>query len=279
MTADADTRRVAILGLGVMGASIGLALRARTDWKVVGWDRNPRAAEIARDRAAVDQVAASVEEAARSAEVAILAAPLIALPDLAARLAPHLDAEATVTDIGSVKARIVALCEQSLGPRFVGGHPMAGKERNGGENADPDVLRGASWVLTPTAHTAPCALARAQDVVIATGARPVLMSPEEHDRMAAYLSHLPHAVAFALAGVVRGSLDDETIAHAGGGYRSATRVAGADPLVWASILMENADHVLEALRRFIPVMTRLHEAVERRNLEQLARILAEGHRP
>ncbi|MDQ3952603.1 MAG: prephenate dehydrogenase/arogenate dehydrogenase family protein, partial [Actinomycetota bacterium] len=170
--------RVAILGTGLIGGSIGLGLSASDPAvEVVGYDRDPAAAEAALRAGAVQAVEAGPAAAAAEADLVVLAAPVDATQHLVAELQGHVAGGAVVTDVGSAKAAAVAVGERAFGRSFVGGHPMAGSERHGIDAASPDLFRDAWWILTPTRTTAPEAYARVADLAGRLGAKPVAVSP------------------------------------------------------------------------------------------------------
>src|SRR5262249_19103295 len=193
--------RVAILGLGLMGASLGLALRASgLAETVAGYDAAAGVAQRAYKRGAVDAAHATVAASVAGAELVVLAAPVLALRELLLALAGHVAPNAVITDVGSTKAQVVAWAEELLPEpeRFVGGHPMTGRERSGVEAADPGLYRGCVWCLTPTGHTAETALRRVEGLVTALDASSCMLEPAQHDAAVAAVSHLPLVAAAAL---------------------------------------------------------------------------------
>ncbi len=195
-------RRVAILGLGMMGGSLGLALRAGAlADEIVGYDAAPAHAAEAVARGLVAAVYPMPQAAVADADLIVLAVPVGATLPLLQAIASAVAPDAIVTDVGSVKAAVVAWAAATLPlpGRFVGGHPMAGSERSGPGAADATLYRGARWPLTPPPATEPAALARVQALVVALGAEPLLLPPDEHDRLVAGASHLPLLAATPLA--------------------------------------------------------------------------------
>lgn len=264
--------RVAIIGLGLMGGSLGLALRAdavsgRLAGVVVGYDSSPEMAARAVARGALDHACASLAEAARDADLLVIATPTLAAEAVLRALVGNLAPGAVVTDLCSVKAPLVALAE-SLGPpvapHFVGGHPMAGSERAGIEAATADLYRGARWALTPTPATDPDALARVRALVAALGAAPVEMDAQAHDTAVAGVSHLPLAIAVALTGALAEADDWPAMAAlAAGGYRDATRVAAGDPIMGRDMLLANREALLARLDAFSVALATLRDALAR----------------
>lgn len=238
-------QRVAIIGTGLIGGSIGLALRA-DGAEVVGHDDDYVAARAATQRGAIARAAASPAEAVEGAELVIVAVPVDRLPQVCASIAPGPDA--VVTDVGSAKAEAVAQGEAAFGGRFIGGHPMAGSERHGVEAADAALFRGAYWILTPTPATLDRSYRLVTELAGRLGATPVAVEPEVHDALVARLSHLPQLVASALVEVAVTTGDrDALLGLAGGGFRDVTRIAASDADLWVAILRANRSAILEAL--------------------------------
>ena len=254
-------QRLAIVGTGLIGASVGLAARSTGVPEVRGWDVDPEALRGAVDRGAVE-AAGSLDEAVAGAELALVAAPVAALP---AQIAAVLQASAeatTVTDVGSTKGVVSTAVG---GARFIGGHPVCGSEAHGPAHASAELFRGATWFLTPVAATDPERYRVLHNFVASLGAVPVAVDPEAHDRLVALTSHLPHALANVLLNQAGASRIDghEPLAAAGGSLRDMTRVAGANPRIWVDIFLDNAEAVAEVL------------AEHRRRVEQVERALSE----
>jgi prephenate dehydrogenase len=251
--------RAAVLGVGLIGGSIGLAAKQRLRSEVVGW--GPRRATL--DRAlqlgAIDRAAGSIGEACAEAEVVFCAGPVAALPELARAALKASGPETVVTDAGSTKRGIVA----ALGDdeRFVGGHPLAGAETAGVDNARADLFEGARWYLTPTERTGGILYDRLQRAIAGLGARPQAIDAEAHDRLMATISHLPHVLANVLAAEAAAELthDAERMPDLGPSFRDATRVAGSNPSIWGDIFAANRDAVVAAIDDAI---ARLREARE-----------------
>jgi prephenate dehydrogenase len=251
--------KIAVLGVGLIGGSIGLAARGRLRCEVVGYDPDPAVAELALDEGAIDAAGSSVEEACDGADVVFCAAPVSRLPELAAAALAACGPGAVVTDVGSTKRDIVA----ALGAdeRFIGGHPLAGAETAGVENAREDLFEGARWYLTPEARSSGLHYDRLQRTVTGLGARVQAIDAEAHDRLMATVSHLPHVVANVLVGQAAAELtrDSERMPEVGPSFRDSTRVAGANPTIWGDIFASNREAVAEAVEG---VARRLGEAAE-----------------
>jgi prephenate dehydrogenase len=239
---------VAVLGLGLIGGSLALDLRAR-GVRVIGWDR-PEVLRRARRRGLVDAVAASVDDAARQAGLVVLAAPPAANLRLLRRLARLGPEGPIVTDVGSVKGRIVGEAGRLGLRRFVGGHPIAGSERSGIEAARQGLFEGRAWALTPVDETAPRALRTVAALAHALGARPVRrLDAAQHDRALAFLSHLPQMVAWALRAAAQGDpVARRHLALAGPGFQDMTRLARSPRGLWRQILEQNSREVARAAR-------------------------------
>jgi prephenate dehydrogenase len=257
-----SARRLAVIGTGLIGASVGLAAKRAADAEVVGYDPEPQALTAAVARGAVDRVAESLAEAVADTELAVIAAPVAQLaPQVQAVLEASED-ECTVTDVGSTK---VGVCSAALGSdRFVGGHPVCGSEARGAEHASAELFEGATWFLTPLATTDPARHRLVHGFVSSLGATPVAVDPAAHDRLVALTSHLPHALANLLVNQAGANRIDghDPVAAAGGSLRDMTRVAGANPRIWIDIFLENAAPVREALGEHRKQLDRLEQALE-----------------
>jgi prephenate dehydrogenase len=252
--------RVAVLGVGLIGGSIGLAARSRLGAEVRGFDPDRTTVNRAVEAGVIDHPALSVAEACEGAEVVFCAAPVAGLGELAAAALDACGPDAVVTDVGSTKRDIVA----ALGAdeRFIGGHPLAGAETSGVENAREDLFEGARWYLTPKSERSSGLLYdRLQRTVTGLGARVQAIDPDAHDRLMATVSHLPHVVANVLVGQAAAELtrDSERMPEVGPSFRDTTRVAGANPAIWGDIFASNREAVAEAVDA---VAARLRDAAE-----------------
>ena len=255
-------QRLAVVGTGLIGASVGLAARKAGVAEVRGWDVDGEALAVAGERGAVEP-AASLAEAVTGAELAVVAAPVASLPAEVENVLGASGNGTTVTDVGSTKA---AVARAVADPRFIGGHPVCGSEARGPAHASGELFEGATWFLTPVAATQPDRYRTLHGFVAALGAVPVAVDPDAHDRLVALTSHLPHALANLLlnhAGTSRIEGHDP-LAAAGGSLRDMTRVAGANPRIWVDIFLDNASALTAAL------------AEHRRRVEQLETALAAG---
>jgi prephenate dehydrogenase len=255
--------RVAVVGTGLIGGSVGLAL-TRRGHEIVGYDIDGNRVARAKEMGAVGEIATSVEEAVRGATVTIIATPVGQVVGLVMRA---LDAGARiVTDVGSVKGPLVSAVERERGTaagRFVGGHPMAGSEQEGVEGADADLFVGATWVLTPASTTDATAYTSLRALIREMGAEVVTVTPDHHDVLVALVSHVPQLAASTLMDV---AIDHEEehrtlLRLAAGGFRDMTRIAAGHPGIWPDILAANRAAVLDALDAYVDALQRARDLV------------------
>lgn len=244
--------RATVLGTGLIGSSVGIGLRAG-GWRVIGWDPDPGHLESAVAMGALDEIAPDRDEAVFGSDLVVLAGPVQAIVDTVRTL----KTDALVTDVAGVKEPVVAAARNLA--RFVGGHPMAGRETTGPAGASGSMFRGATWVLTEdgAAHDDIEAMV---DIVEGLGAVAVVMPAARHDAAVAAASHLPHVTAAALVGLV-GS-DDTAVQLAAGGFRDLTRIAMSDPSWWIDVLLANQGPVASALRSMAADLTGLAGMIE-----------------
>ncbi len=242
--------KIAVLGVGLIGGSIGLAARGRLGAEVAGYDSVPANLDRGLALGALDRAAGSVAEAVGDAHVVFCAAPVAALPGLAAEALAATGEAAVVSDVGSTKRELIETLGDAEGSeRFIGGHPLAGAETAGVENARAELLEGARWYLTPTERSSGVHYDRLQSTVADLGARPQAISADTHDRVMATVSHLPHVLANVLVSEAAEALSElsERLPEVGTSFRDTTRVAGANPAIWADIFASNREAVAEGL--------------------------------
>ena len=263
------------MGVGLIGGSVGMALRARDRAeRVVGIDLDPGRLRRALDLGAIDEAAADLAAAVADADVVVICAPVTATVPLVvevARLGPD---SILITDVGSTKGRIVAAVETDPTAlrRFVGSHPIAGSERQGVDHASPDLFDGRACLVTPTARTPADRLDRTHEFWVGLGSRVLEVDPDVHDVQLALTSHMPHAIASALAVTV----PPESLTLAGGSYRDGTRVAGSDGALWAGIFLDNRAPILEALTAFEAELAAFRAALVAGDRERLMAWWATG---
>lgn len=276
---NASFGRCVVVGTGLLGASLAGAGRARGLFgRVVGVGRSLANLETAKERGLVDEVTTSLAEGLDGADLVVLATPVVTaaaqLGEVAA-LAPG----ATITDVGSVKAPIVAEARRhGLAARFLGAHPLAGKAETGAGAADPDLFAGRRVVLTPDVDTPPALVDGQRALWTAVGADVSVMDADVHDRLLASSSHLPQMVAFALSATVDASSDRDAIASVcAGGFRDTTRLAASDPGMWIDIARLNREAIVDAMDEFSVVWDDLRDAIADED-EDAIRSIAEASR-
>ena len=249
--------RLAVIGVGLIGGSIGLVARRRCGAHVTGYDLDEDALSAALQAGAIDERASTIAEAVHGADVVFVAAPVGALPALIGEALSAAGPDCVVSDVGSTKRPMAPAIDD---PRFVGGHPLAGAETAGVMHAREDLFDGASWYLTPGPRSSPDLVERLHKLIAAFGAQPVCIDADTHDRLMARISHLPHVLANVLVAAVAGSLEREggSLARSGDApvtvtldvgpsFRDATRVAGANTAIWRDIYLTNADALVDAI--------------------------------
>jgi prephenate dehydrogenase len=248
---------VGIVGVGLIGGSIGLAVRERLGAQVIGFDPEAGVREEALRRGAIVEAAASAAEAAAGAEVVFVAAPVSALPGAIDEVLGAAAADCAVSDVGSTKRALVG---GRADERFIGGHPLAGAETSGVEHARADLFDGATWYLTPGPATSGALYERLHKVLVGIGAQPTAIDAADHDRVMASVSHLPHVFANVLvAQAARALGEGEQVPATGPSFRDATRVAGASATIWPDIYLSNRDALITLLDE---AGARLHEVRE-----------------
>ncbi len=255
--------RIALVGVGLIGGSIGLAARARLDASVAGYDPDGEALELARERGAIDRAADSVSGAVSDAEAVFVAAPVGVLPGAVADALSAAPQNCVVSDVGSTKRAIVAAHDDA---RFVGGHPLAGVETSGVRHARADLFDGATWYLTPQPTTSGILYERLHRLLHGLGARPVAIEPEAHDTILATVSHLPHVLANVLVAQAARTLDSgsdppQRLPATGPSFRDATRVAGAPSAIWTDIYISNRDALAARIDDTIARLTAVRDAL------------------
>ena len=270
-------RQITIVGTGLIGGSLGLALRqAGFSGTIVGCDK-PEIVDAAMSRRAIDRGASDPHEAAQESDVVVLATPVGAILSLFERLAPALGPGTLLTDTGSTKEQLVERAHKILGDqaaeRLLPGHPMAGKEHGGIEHADANLFRDTVWLVTPINPAQPYTPRQQEymELLQALGARVLAIDPQRHDRLCAWISHLPQMMATALASMLREELgDDEKVAQVGGrALREMTRIAHSPYSMWRDIALTNTQNIDEALLRFEQQLAHLRENLRGPGLREM----------
>ena len=268
--------RLAVIGVGLIGGSFALALKAaKAVEHVIGVGRHSANLELARGRGIIDAVATDPASAARDADLVLVAAPVGQYPRIFSAL---MNTKAVITDGGSTKRDVVAAARKALGAnlaRFVPGHPIAGAEKSGAAAAHAELFRGRRVVLTPLKETNAEATNLVEQAWKQCGASVSRMEPAEHDAVLATVSHLPHLLAFALVHeVARRENSAELFSFAAGGFRDFTRIASSHPEMWRDICVANRDRVLDELRRFSAKLDQVKALLERPT--ELEKLFAEA---
>ncbi len=271
-------KQVGIIGMGLMGGSLGLALKRRApDVKVVAYARRVETRETALSLAAADRVVDTPEQAARGSDLVVLCVPVLRLVEMARACVPGLEPGAVLTDVGSTKYDVIAAIAPVLegsGAEFIGSHPIAGSEETGMEAAREDLYRDATVVVTPQTGSTPDAVSRTVTFWEILGSNVQVMTPQAHDAIVARTSHLPHLVAAALVGAV--CRDPEDIAPlCGSGFRDATRIASGSAEIWHDIVRTNRSAIQAELDAFTASMDLLRKLIDDEDYEGVHRFLDE----
>ena len=263
---------LAVVGTGLLGASVALAAKRAGVARVTGWDADPATLREAAGAKALDGQAGSLAEAVAGVELVVVAVPVGALVVTAKDVLAAAPADATVTDVGSTKR---ALAQSLDDARLVPGHPLAGGATGGPARASADLFDGATWFLTPVASTDTARVELVERFVASLGARTIRLDADTHDRLLALTSHLPHALANLLMQSIA-QAGDEALGYAGASLREMTRVAGANPAVWADIFVENGDLIADALAAHGEALSEVERALRDRDRAFFERWIADA---
>lgn len=256
--------RIAIVGLGLIGGSMGLALRkAKVATEIVGYDLGKGVSTYAQKIGAIDQAYDALPDAVRGAELVILATPVGAMRVLLQEIAPHISLDTVVTDVASTKAQVIRWADEFLGPvQFVGGHPMTGKEVSGVEAADMSLFHNRVYCVTPTERTSEGAIQKVVTLVETLGARVRYLSPEQHDELVAGISHLPFLASITLVNTLAESETWEAASHlAASGFRDMSRLAAGNPEMYRDICLTNAAAIAQWLDDYIAQLEQLKSRI------------------
>jgi cyclohexadieny/prephenate dehydrogenase len=278
-TSVPSLEQLTILAPGLLGGSVARAARARNAAKrIVLWARRPEVRLKLRGQPWCDLVPDTAEEAARVADLVVIAAPVDKIVPLAQQIAPALSPDAVVTDVGSVKGDIARLGQVALSStraHFVGAHPMAGSEKTGWEHGTAELFDRRTCFVTPLPDSAANAVAKVVSFWSELGSEVVTVSPDQHDEIVAHISHLPQILASSLCSFL-GTKNPAWRNYAGGGLRDTTRIAGSDALLWRSILEQNHDEVLRALRQYEDELHQFQIALANRDYAEVVTRLERG---
>jgi prephenate dehydrogenase len=272
---DFSQRTVAVIGVGLMGGSLGLALQAKAGVRrVVGASRSRATLETALRLGAITEACDSLEDGVATADLVFVCTPVRDLVEHVRRAYAAAPRDSVITDVGSTKSALMASLTREQQATCIGGHPLCGSETAGVGNARVSLYDGATYFLTPGAHVRHDAFQMLYDIVAALGARPVVIDPAAHDRLMALVSHLPHVLAntlMALAGRREGGRD--ALTSAGPSFRDLTRIAGSNRRVWTDIFLENRTALLDALREYRAGLDEALAALEAADGERLGELI------
>ncbi len=272
-------KKVAVVGLGLIGGSLAAALRESGEvGEVFGVERDTESLRFAIENGIADTGASEIGPGMSGSEIVVVATYVNTIAQVAMEVSGFVSPGTVVCDVGSVKASIVREIEDApRNIRFVGAHPIAGKETSGVAESDPGLFSGKRCVVTPTENTDPEALSIVKTLFSLVGSEVIEVNPESHDEIFSLVSHLPHAVAYSLMGAVAsGGGDRNLFDFSGGGLADFTRIAGSSPEMWAGIFIENRDALLRAIRGFAGKLGEIEKAIASGNVEELAALLREA---
>lgn len=272
-------QRLCVLGVGLIGGSLALALRrAGQCGEVIGCGRQAVNLERALALGVIDRAELDPRQAVRGADMVVLAVPMGSMAAMLTAIQDDLHTDAVVTDVGSAKTSVLDAAGYVFGappPWFVPGHPLAGAERSGVEAARADLFEGRRVILTPTPQTHVAAVERVSLMWQATGAEVRQMDAQHHDELLAAVSHLPHVLAYALVDALAGwNAHPDALDYAAGGFRDFSRIASSDPVMWRDICLANRQPLLAAMQQFAAHYEALRVAIEQADGEQLEAIFS-----
>lgn len=263
--------RVAIIGVGLIGGSIGLAIKKkRLADEVLGVSRHKNTLSLARRRRAIDRGAQHLA-IIKDADLVILATPVNTIISLAEAISGVIKADCIVCDVGSTKRKIVSRLSKIF-PNYVGSHPLAGSEKRGVMNAQSDIFKNSLCVLTPTKNTSPKALRKIEKLWVKLGAKVVFLTADTHDRILSFVSHLPHVAAFSLIDMI----PRKYLRLGSTGLKDTTRIAVSDSQLWADIFLSNQKNIVKAIELFQENLSRIKSAIQRKDRSRLTKILKDA---
>ena len=275
----AEPQKVTVIGVGLIGGSISLAVKSR--WPqvtVTGFDIDSDVQSEALSQGVIDEIASDIESSCAGADFVFIATPVLIVPRVIEAIASVVGEETIVTDVGSTKTAIVEIAEKALPPttNFIGGHPLAGSEQAGLQAATPELLKDSVYVLTPTKRTSPDAFQKLHQLLTNLGAKVIALSPNKHDEIVAGVSHLPHLTATALVNVVA-AVEEEgenRLLFAAGGFRDLTRIASGNPELWADICLDNKEAIAVSIDKLTTGLNNIRQVITVGDRDRLLKILA-----
>ena len=276
LSPSVESPKITLIGVGLLGGSVGLAAKKLgVAGCITGLVRRSESIDECLAIGAVDEATQDLAEAVEGASLVILCTPVGGMKDMAAQIKPYLSPEAVVTDVGSVKASVVADVEPIL-PRFVGSHPLCGSEKTGAAHADADLFEGATCAVTPTEQSDAEAVAKVNEFWDVLGAKVVNLTPEAHDDIVARTSHLPHVVASALVNAILGKPVAGESDFIGTGFTDTTRLASGSPSMWRDIALTNSEAIQKAINDLQLELSELKNALDAKDGSALENFFKEG---
>ncbi|MDD5491886.1 MAG: prephenate dehydrogenase [bacterium] len=275
-------KTVAIIGVGLIGGSLGMALKnSRAVKKVIGIGRHSEKLKKARQLKAIDEFTTDFQTGVRDADLVVICTPVGLIASTIKRILPALKNGCIVTDVGSVKAPVVEMAEKILRAKkihFIGGHPMAGSEQAGISNAQSGLFKNAAWILTPGNHTPLKEMSLLHHLFSLTGAKVMLLDPKKHDQIVSITSHLPHLLAANLVNylAIQNRKNKNTINLTAGGFRDMTRIASSSPEIWVDISLMNKREIIKALAEFNRLTSRMISALKANKRKQVFSLFAQA---
>lgn len=274
-------KQLGLVGCGLMGASFALALQAKgLVERVVGFSPSASTRDKALQRGVVHQAASSAVEAVQGADLVLIAVPVSHTAACLSEIAPHLQKNCLLMDVGSTKCDVVAAARAALGDRlhcFLPAHPIAGKAQAGVDHAEATLYQDRTLILTPLAHNTPAQIQQATALWQAIGSRVHQMTPDAHDQTFAAVSHVPHLLAFAqVNGLLQQAEGEAFLKLAGPGFRDFSRIAAGDPKIWRDIFLANAGQVLAQTSHFRAALDQLEAAIRQGNATQLETLISQA---
>jgi len=270
-------KKVTIIGVGLIGGSLAKVLKTKgLAGRITGAGRSRETLELALKLGVIDDMGRSSLLSVEGADLVVIASPVGAFEHIVAEICPRLKKGAILTDVGSVKGKLVARIEGMLPPgvHYVPGHPIAGKEKHGVAEASETLFRGARCILTPTAKTDTQALEAVKAIWVAAGAKVVLLDAEAHDHIFAAVSHLPHAAAFAMVSTVAefNAGEKNYMNFSGAGFRDFTRIAASSPEMWRDVCLLNGKNIVEMIEHYQIALNSIKNAIKHKDGEKLEKL-------
>ncbi len=269
-----DIKKITVIGLGLIGGSLALSLKNLSkDFIISGYDANLDSLNIARYRKIIDEIASDYKSAVKDSDLIIIATPVSEIVKVVNKIKNNLKKGAIVTDVGSAKEKIVKQINNILPDNviFIGGHPMAGSENEGVLSATPDLFRNAFYILTPTSNTVTRPLMALHSLFTKMGSKVITISPKEHDKIVALISHLPHVLSTNLVDLIDKEQNEikNLFKLCAGGFRDMTRIAASNPKMWLDISMENKKEIIEVLEEYMDYLNKFKESLKNDDSEYI----------